>query len=59
MELSERESCAAQRRASAPPSECCTERYSPQFKNNCLAEMWSGSEEGSYLRLTDCYITQL
>ena len=28
------------------------------FKNNCLAEMWSGFEEGSYLRLTDCYVTQ-
>ena len=26
---------------------------SPQFKNNYLAEMYSGSEEGSYLRLTD------
>ena len=37
----------------------CTERYSSQFKNNCLAEMWSGSEEGSYLRLIDGCITQL
>ena len=29
------------------------------FKNNCSAEMWSGSEEGSYLKLIDCCITQL
>jgi len=29
------------------------------FKNNCLAQIWSGSEEGSYLRLIDCCITQL
>ena len=26
---------------------------------NSLAEMWSCSEEGSYLRLIDCCITQL
>ena len=25
-----------------------TERFTSQFKNKCLAEMWSGSEEGSY-----------
>ena len=24
------------------------------FKNNCYAEMWSGSEEGLYSRLKDC-----
>ena len=24
-----------------------------QFKNNCLAKMWSGSEKGSYFRLID------
>ena len=30
-----------------------------QFKGNCSAEMWSGSEEGSYVRLIDCCITQL
>ena len=35
------------------------ERYSSQFKKNCLAEMWSGSEEGSYVRLIDSCITQL
>jgi hypothetical protein len=29
------------------------------FKNNCLAEMWSSFEEGSYLRLRDRCITQL
>jgi hypothetical protein len=29
------------------------------IENNYLAEMWSGSEEGSYLRLIDCCITQL
>jgi len=28
-------------------------------KNNYFAEMYSGSEEGSYLRLIDFYITQL
>jgi hypothetical protein len=27
--------------------------------NNCLAEIWSGFEEGSYLRLIDWCITQL
>ena len=27
-------------------------------KNECLAEMWSGSEEGSCLRLIDCCITK-
>ena len=31
----------------------------PNGKDNCLAEMWSGSDEGSYLRLIDCGITQL
>ena len=30
-----------------------------QFKNICLAEMWSSSEAGSYSRLIDCCITQL
>jgi len=35
------------------------ERSSSQFKNNCLAEMRSDSEEGSYFRLIDCCITQL
>ena len=34
-------------------TESCTERYSSQFQNNCLAKMWSGSEESSYLRLID------
>ena len=34
-------------------------RYSSQFKNDCLAEMWSSSEKGSCLRLIDCCITQL
>ena len=29
------------------------------FGNNYLAEMWRGSEEGSYLRLIVCFITQL
>ena len=28
-------------------------------RDDCLAEMWSGSEEGSYSRLIDCCITQL
>ena len=32
---------------------------SSQFKNNLLAEMWSGSQEGSYFRLINCCITQL
>ena len=27
--------------------------YSFQSNNECLAEMWSGSEEGSHLRLMD------
>jgi len=35
------------------------DRYSSQFKNNYFAEMCSGSEEGSYLRLIDFCITQL
>jgi len=30
-----------------------------QFKNNYFAEMCSGSEKGSYLRLMDFFITQL
>ena len=30
-----------------------------QFKNIYFAEMCSGSEAGSYLRLMDCCITQL
>ena len=34
-------------------------RYSFRFKNNCFAEMRSGSGEGSYLRLVDFCITQL
>jgi len=29
------------------------------FKNNCLAEMRSGSEEGSYVRLIDSCIIEL
>ena len=35
------------------------ERYSSQFKNNCIAETWSASEEGSYLRPVDWCITEL
>ena len=27
--------------------------FNSQFKNNSSAEMWSGSDEGSYLRLID------
>ena len=34
-------------------------RHSSRFQNNCLAEMWSSSKEGSNLRLMDCCITQL
>ena len=33
-------------------------RYSSRFKNNCFAVMRSGSEEGSYFRLVDFYVTQ-
>ena len=33
------------------------ERYSSQIKNYCLAEIWSGSKEGSFLRLIDWCIT--
>ena len=40
-------------------TESCIERYSPEFKSNCPAETWSGSEEGSYLRLIDCRTTEL
>ena len=29
------------------------------FQNNCLVEVWSASEEGSYPRLIDCRVTQL
>ena len=29
-----------------------------QFKNHCSAEMWSGSEQGLYLRLIEWCITQ-
>jgi len=36
----------------------CTDRYSPQFKNNHFAEMCSGSEAGSYPRLVDLCIAQ-
>ena len=32
---------------------------SPARSPNCFAEMGSGSEEGSYLRLIDLCITQL
>jgi hypothetical protein len=34
-------------------------REGRQFKNNYFAEMCSGSEEGSYLRLVDFCITEL
>jgi len=34
-------------------------RHSSQFKNHHSTEMCSGSEAGSYLRLTDSCITQL
>ena len=40
-------------------SESFAKQYISRFKNNCLVEMWSGSEEGSYARLIDCCITQL
>ena len=49
--------CARPSRESKSHSE--TKGHSSQFKNNCMAEMWSGSEEGSCLRLLDCCITQL
>ena len=29
------------------------------FKNNCLAEMWSGSKESLYVSPIDCCITQI
>ena len=31
----------------------------PSLRKNCLGEMWSGPEEGSYLRLIDSCIIQL
>ena len=34
-------------------------RHCFQSKNDYLAEMWSGSVEGSYLRLIDGGVTQL
>ena len=34
-----------------------TVRYSPRFKNDYSAEMWSGSEERSYVRRIDFCIT--
>jgi hypothetical protein len=34
-------------------------RTAGQSYNNCSAEMWSGSEEGSYLRIIDCCLSQL
>ena len=40
-------------------NESCTERNSSRFKHNRLAEMWSGSEEGSYPRLLGWCITHL
>ena len=51
-----------------PPRPCAGRRpgryrstaaHSSRFQNNCLAEMWSGPEEGSHLRLIDCCIIQL
>jgi len=51
--------CATTAHSEYSSTESCTERYSSQFQNNRLAEMWSDSEEGSYLRLVDCCITQL
>jgi len=38
-------------------TESCTDRYSSQFENNYFTEMCSGSDQGSYLRLTDFCIT--
>ena len=51
--------CATTADSENSSSESHTELYSSQFMNNCLAEMWSGSEEGSYLELIDCCIAQL
>ena len=39
--------------------ESCITRYSSRLKNNCVAVMRSGSEEGSSLRLVDFCTTQL
>ena len=55
---------AAGPRAESPPCSChqtttstqeqsCTDRNSSQFENNFFTEMCSGSEVGSYSRLTD------
>ena len=43
------------------PGQRCRAIGAPQsqFENNCFTEMCSGSEAGSYLRLTDFCITQL
>ena len=49
-------SSAASRENTAKGSEVTATTCS--FKNECLAELWSDSEEGSYSRLIDC-ITQL
>ena len=40
-------------------TESCTGRNSSQSKDKCLAETWSGSEEGSYLRFIDSCMTRL
>ena len=39
---------AANPEPSTPSPGRRVQRTSSQFKNNCLAEIWSGSEEGSY-----------
>ena len=41
------------------PASRCGGQVVNAFKNNYFAEMRSGSEEGSYLRLVELCITQL
>ena len=40
--------CATTAQSENSSTESCTERYGSQFKNKCLVEIGSGSEEVSY-----------
>ena len=51
--MSEHGVVPAQRRGTEPAHQ------GTHFYHKYLAEMWNGSEEGSYSRLVDCCITQV
>ena len=51
--------CMGEARREGGPHDLLSSSVEPSGSNDVVLEMWSGFEEGSYLRLVDFGITQL